>query len=74
MHNTKPSMRLLRPNAVRERLGIRRSTFTQKCADGKFPFKAVKITEDGRAVGFIEAEIDAYIRDLMRKRDLASRD
>jgi len=49
---------VLRLPAVKARCGLSRSTIYQRVADGTFP-KPVNL--GARAVGWIEAEIDAWL-------------
>ncbi|CAN7208317.1 AlpA family phage regulatory protein [Phenylobacterium sp. LjRoot225] len=55
-------MKLLRPDQARQRLGLGKSQFNQKIHDGSFPFRPIKISDDGRAVGYLESEVEDYIR------------
>jgi prophage regulatory protein len=51
---------LLRLPAVKERTGLSRSTIYLRVAQGTFP---TPISLGGRAVGWIEAEIQAWLQD-----------
>ena len=53
-------VRILRLPAVRARTGLARSTIYLRIAQGDFP-KPVALGE--RAVGWIEAEVDAWLRE-----------
>lgn len=57
---------ILRLPAVRARTGLSRSTIYQRIADGKFP-RPVPI--GARAVGFLLAEVDAWIVAQVGVRD-----
>jgi len=54
------SIRILRWPEVQSRVGFSKSYAYALQAKGKFP-KPIKLIEGGRANGYIEAEIDAYI-------------
>jgi prophage regulatory protein len=53
---------ILRLPAVKSRTGLSRSTIYQRVADGTFP-KPVSL--GARAVGWIEAEIEEWLRQLI---------
>ena len=55
-----PPIRILRLPEVMERTGLSRSTIYLRIEQGRFP-RPVPL--GGRAVGWIEAEIDAWLRD-----------
>ncbi|WP_420447580.1 helix-turn-helix transcriptional regulator [Candidatus Palauibacter sp.] len=55
-----PPIRLLRMSQVRDRTGLSRSTIRRWVAQGFFP-QPIKLGEN--VVGWIEAEIDAWIRE-----------
>lgn len=55
------SSRIVRPTEVRERLGIATSTLYAMIAAGKFP-KPFPIFSGGRAVGWREHEIEAWLQ------------
>ncbi|MCY4645352.1 MAG: AlpA family transcriptional regulator [Gammaproteobacteria bacterium] len=55
-----PPIRLLRMSQVQDRTGLSRSTIRRWVARGLFP-RPVKLGEN--VVGWIEAEIDAWIRE-----------
>lgn len=55
------SSRVVRPAEVRERLGIGVSTLSAMVAAGKFP-KPFSIFPGGRAVGWREHEIEAWLQ------------
>ena len=54
------SARVLRLPRVQTRAGLARSTIYVRVADGSFP-KPVRL--GARAVGWIESEVDAWIRE-----------
>jgi len=65
-NNTMPeirsgSSRVVRRAEVRERLGIGASTLSAMIAAGKFP-KPFPIFSGGRAVGWCEHEIEAWLQ------------
>lgn len=49
---------ILRLPAVKARTGLSRSTIYMRIAEGTFP-KSISL--GGRAIGFLEAEIDAWL-------------
>jgi len=54
---------ILRLPEVKARIGLSRSTIYKRVAEGTFP-KAVCL--GGRAVGWIEAEIQAWLKDRIQ--------
>jgi prophage regulatory protein len=60
--------RILRMAATEDKVGLKESQIREKVAEGKFP-KPVKLSASGRAIGFIEDEIDAYIEELIAGRE-----
>ena len=54
-----PAVRILRPSQVLARTGLSKSTLYELVAKGSFP-SPIRIS--GRATGWIEAEVDAWIR------------
>jgi len=61
--------RIIRLAAVKERTGLSRSTIYAKMASNEFP-KPVKIT--GKAVGWVEDEVDQHNESLVAARDGAT--
>lgn len=59
---TAKKQRLIRLPEVRERVGLSDSYIYALQAKGLFP-KSIKLIEGGRASGYIESEIDAYVED-----------
>jgi len=57
---------ILRLPDVKQKTGQSRSTIYDKVQRGEFP-APVKIGE--RAVGWVEAEVDAWVRDRIKARD-----
>jgi prophage regulatory protein len=53
---------ILRLPAVKSRTGLSRSTIYQRMADGSFP-KPISLGE--RAVGWVESEIEEWLRQLI---------
>ena len=62
---TAKSVRLLRRRQVEELVGLKRAAIYALQKSGRFP-RAVKITE--RAVGWVEAEIYAWLRERAKTR------
>lgn len=54
---------ILRLPAVKARTGLSRSTIYLRISDGSFP---VPISLGGRAVGWIEAEIQGWLEDRIQ--------
>ena len=52
--------RIVRPNEARGRLGVSRAKFADMVAKGQFP-KPFVIVPGGRAVGWLESDVDAWI-------------
>lgn len=59
-----PQKRLLRRPQVEERTGLKRSSIYARMAKGTFP-KPVSL---GRAVAWVEAEIDSWIEERIQAR------
>ena len=57
---TNPPTRFLRLPEVLERTGLSRSTIYLRLAEGRFP---QPVALGGRAVGWIEAEVDEWVRE-----------
>ncbi len=57
---------ILRLPGVKQKTGQSRSTIYDKVQRGEFP-APVKIGE--RAVGWVEAEVDAWVKDRIEARD-----
>src|SRR5262245_56767220 len=66
MINTKPA-RLLRVREVSTRVGLSRTTIWRMCRDGRFP-RPVQLST-AAAVGFVEAEVDAWVVEQIDRRD-----
>lgn len=65
------SPRLIRPSAVRERIGLKETALKElRKADPTFP-KPVSLGV--RAIAFVESEIDAWIVAQIAKRDAKGR-
>jgi len=54
------SARIVRPDEVRNRVGVSRAKFADMVAKGQFP-KPFTIIPGGRAVGWLGEEVDAWI-------------
>lgn len=52
--------RIVRPNEVRDRLGVSRAKLADMVVQGKFP-KPFTIIPGGRAVGWLERDVAAWI-------------
>lgn len=63
--------KILRRDEVKRRTGWSTSTLYAKMADGIFP-KPIKLDPEGRAVGWIEDEVDAYQASRIASRDAAA--
>jgi len=62
LDNLNGRQRIIRWPEVEARVGFSKSYTYALQSKGLFP-RAIKLRAHGRAVGYIEAEIDAYIRD-----------
>ncbi len=60
-----PPLRVLRLPEVIQKTGLARTTLYMMSRDGKFP---VSISLGGKAMGWIESEIDQWIAELMAAR------
>jgi prophage regulatory protein len=60
--------RILRMAETEAKVGLKETQIRQKIAEGTFP-KPVKLSASGRAIGFIEDEIDAYIDERIAERE-----
>lgn len=54
------TLRIARPNEVRNRLGVSRAKFADMLAKGQFP-KPFTIIPGGRAVGWLERDVSRWI-------------
>ena len=60
--------RFLRMVETEAKVGLKETQIRQKVSEGTFP-KPVKLSASGRAIGFIEDEIDAYIDERIAERE-----
>jgi len=60
-------MQVLRLKAVMAKTCLSRSTIYRLMNEGKFPH-GFKLSDDGRASGWLESEIDAYILRMSQNR------
>lgn len=58
--------RLLRFKEVQARTGLSRSTLNRRIADGTFP-RSIPLFGSRHLVGFVEAEIDGWIAEQIRR-------
>lgn len=63
---TEPELRLIRLPAVERRVGLKKSQISLLERGGKFP-RRVRISS--RAAGWVESEIDDFIRARMANRE-----
>ena len=68
-HRTNPPTRFLRLPEVLERTGLSRSTIYVRLAAGRFPRP---VALGGRAVGWIEAEVDEWVRERIAESRFGS--
>ena len=54
------SARIVRPDEVRNRVGVSRAKFADMVAKGQFP-KPFTIIPGGRAIGWLEGDVDEWI-------------
>ena len=66
---TNPPTRFLRLPEVMERTGLSRSTIYVRVAAGRFP---QPVALGGRAVGWIEAEVDEWVRERIAESRVES--
>lgn len=59
-HKTAPSLRFIRAREAIKKTGLSKSSIYDLMAQGQFP-KAIRLCVTGRAVGWIESEIDAWM-------------
>ena len=59
---------ILRLPEVKARTGLSRSTLYALIREGKFPLQ-VPLNDNGRAVGFLEREVSAWISQRVTQRD-----
>jgi prophage regulatory protein len=67
---TEQSVRLLRRKALRERIGLGDSQLDAHIAAGEFP-APIKLTDSGRAVAWIEAEVEEWLAKRIKVRAAA---
>lgn len=59
---------LTRIPQVLQQIGLKRSTLYALIASGEFP-QQIKLSKDGRAVAFVQAEIDEWVAARIAARD-----
>jgi len=62
------TIRIIRRAEVLNLVGWSTSTLYQKISEGRFP-RQVNLDDDGRAVGWLEHEIETYLKDRIGARD-----
>ena len=67
----KPPMKLLREKEAMARVGLRPTRFRELVASGVIP-APVDITPGGRAIGYVESELEEFISSRIRARDGAA--
>jgi predicted DNA-binding transcriptional regulator AlpA len=60
--------RILRAKEARLKIGLSKTTFTEKVAAGLLP-QPVTIIEGGRSIGFLDDELDAHLEARRKARD-----
>ena len=60
--------RILRMPATMDKVGLKESQIREKVACGEFP-KPVRLSASGRAIGFLEHEIEEYLDELIAARE-----
>ena len=70
MKNASPPRprRVLRMAATMDKVGLRESQIREKVARGEFP-KPVRLSVSGRAIGFLEHELEDYLDARIAERD-----
>jgi prophage regulatory protein len=63
--------RVLRETEVRERTGFGATALHDAVLRREFP-KPIKLTNSGRAIGWLEAEIDEWLKQRLQQRDKAA--
>jgi prophage regulatory protein len=68
--NTSPPRprRVLRMAATMDMVGLRETQIREKVAAGEFP-KPIRLSASGRAVGFLEHELEEYLDARIAERD-----
>ena len=69
MSNISKKERFLRLADVMERTGLSRSSIYQSISEGNFP-QSINLSE--RSVGWLESEIDAWMKSRIDKRSVVS--
>lgn len=54
--------------AAMDMVGLKKSQIREKVAAGEFP-KPIRLSTSGRAIGFLEHELEQYIDQRIRERD-----
>ena len=62
------SRRILRLPETEQKVGLKETQIRQKVAEGTFP-KPVKLSASGRAIGWLENELEAYLDELIAARE-----
>jgi prophage regulatory protein len=66
--NPSSPRRVLRMDATMDKVGLRQSQIREKVAKGTFP-KPIRLSPSGRAIGFLEHELEEYLEERIRERD-----
>lgn len=66
-HEPRQSVRILRFSEVVRKTGLSRSSIYQRLRAGDFP---ASVELGPRAVGFVECEVDGFLSELVRQRDV----
>ncbi|MEA9428256.1 helix-turn-helix transcriptional regulator [Aeromonas caviae] len=73
MKNTNPTIavRFIRIREVCEKTGLSKSSIYDLMTQGRFP-QTVRLSEAGRGVAFVEAEVDAWMAQRIAARNAAA--
>ncbi|UYG08377.1 helix-turn-helix transcriptional regulator [Halomonas sp. M4R1S46] len=66
--NDTPTKRLIKRPEVREKTSLSDSELYRQMAAGTFP-RAIRLTPNGRAVAWLESEVDAWIESRLVDRE-----
>lgn len=67
-YDISPTKRLLKRPEVREKTSLSDSELYRQIAAGSFP-RPIRLTPNGRAVAWLESEVDAWIESRLAERE-----
>lgn len=68
---TLPALRFIRVREAIKKTGLSKSSIYDLMAQGSFP-QTIRLSDSGRAVAFIESEVDAWMAERIAARNVAA--